>query len=41
MSLLKKIFLLGLAIFLTTGCSLTKDSLEDAQIYTTVYHIEY
>ena len=41
MSLLKKIFLLGLAIFLTTGCSLTKDSLEDAQIYTTVYPIEY
>ena len=24
-----------------TGCSLTKDSLEDATIYTTVYPIEY
>ena len=41
MNIIKKIFLLGLSIFLTTGCSLTKDSLEDAQIYTTVYPIEY
>ena len=41
MNLIKKGFLLVLAIFLTTGCSLTKDSLEDATIYTTVYPIEY
>ena len=41
MNLIKKGFLLILAIFLTTGCSLTKDSLEDATIYTTVYPIEY
>lgn len=41
MNLIKKIFLLGLASFLMTGCSLTKDSLEDATIYTTVYPIEY
>lgn len=38
---MKKITLLILAIFLTTACSLTKDDLEDAQIYTTVYPIEY
>lgn len=41
MNLIKKGFLLILAIFLTTGCSLTKDSLEDATIYTTVYPIGY
>ena len=41
MNKLKKIFLLGVAIFLLTGCSLTKDNLEDATIYTTVYPIEY
>lgn len=41
MNLIKKGFLLILAIFLTTGCSLTKDSLEDATIYTTVYPIKY
>lgn len=41
MNLIKKGFLLVLAIFLTTGCSLTKDSLEDATIYTTVYPIGY
>lgn len=41
MNLIKKGFLLLLAIFLTTGCSLTKDSLEDATIYTTVYPIGY
>lgn len=38
---MKKITLLILAIFLTTACSLTKDDLEDAEIYTTVYPIEY
>ena len=41
MNLIKKGFLLTLAIYLTTGCSLTKDSLEDATIYTTVYPIGY
>ena len=41
MNLIKKGFLLILAIFLTTGCSLTKDNLEDATIYTTVYPIKY
>lgn len=41
MNLFKKIFLLGLSAFLLTGCSLTKDNLEDATIYTTVYPIEY
>ena len=41
MKLFKKFFLLGLTFFLTTGCSLTKDSLEDATIYSTVYPIEY
>ncbi|MBE6140577.1 MAG: zinc ABC transporter substrate-binding protein [Firmicutes bacterium] len=38
---MKKILLLCLAIFLTTGCSLQKDDLENATIYTTVYPIEY
>ncbi len=41
MNFIKKIFLLGLSIFLTTGCSLTKDSLENATIYTTIYPIKY
>lgn len=41
MNLIKRFFLLGLTLFLTTGCSLTKDSLENATIYTTVYPIEY
>lgn len=41
MNLIKKGLLLVLAIFLTTGCSLTKDNLEDATIYTTVYPIGY
>lgn len=38
---MKKIFLLLLAVFLTTGCSLTKDDLEGASINTTVYPISY
>ena len=41
MNIIKKIFLLGASALLLTGCSLTKDSLEDATIYTTVYPIEY
>lgn len=36
-----KIILGFLVFFIITGCSLTKDSLEDATIYTTVYPIEY
>lgn len=38
---MKKLFLLILAIFLTAGCSLTKDDLEGATIYTTVYPIKF
>ncbi len=38
---MKKLFLLLVAIFLTTGCSFIKDNLEDATIYTTVYPLEY
>ena len=41
MNIIKKLFLLGASALLLTGCSLTKDSLEDATIYTTVYPIEY
>ena len=38
---MKKLFLLLVAIFLTTGCSFIKDNLEDANIYTTIYPLEY
>jgi len=38
---MKKLFLLILSCFLLTGCSLMKDNLEDAKIYTTVYPIKY
>ena len=38
---MKKLFLLLIAIFLTTGCSFVKDNLENATIYTTVYPLEY
>ena len=41
MNIIKKLFLLGASALLLTGCSLTKDNLEDATIYTTVYPIEY
>lgn len=41
MKLLTKIISAGLVGIMLTGCSLTKDSLEDATIYTTVYPIEY
>ena len=41
MNIIKKLFLLGASALLLTGCSLTKDNLEDASIYTTVYPIEY
>lgn len=38
---LKKIILVMLTPFLLTGCSLVKDNLENAQIYTTIYPVEY
>ena len=38
---MKKIFLLILSLFLLTGCSLKKDNLENATIYTTIYTIKY
>lgn len=38
---MKKIILLLMALFITTGCSFTKDDLENAHIYTTVYPIKY
>lgn len=38
---LKKIILLLIPILLLTGCSLTKDSLENATVYTTIYPIQY
>ena len=41
MKIIKSIIMVFLTVFLTTGCSLTKDSLEDATIYTTIYPIEY
>ena len=38
---MKKFLTLSLIPLLLSGCSLTKDNLEDAKIYTTVYPIEY
>lgn len=38
---MKKLFLLGLALFLLCGCSLIKDNLDGAKIYTTVYPIKF
>ena len=38
---LKKILLLILGLFLVTGCSLRKENLENATIYTTIYPIKY
>ncbi len=38
---LKKILLLILGLVLVTGCSLRKDNLENATIYTTIYPIKY
>ena len=37
----KKILLLILGLVLVTGCSLRKDNLENATIYTTIYPITY
>lgn len=38
---MKKILLLMITCLFLTGCSLTKDNLEDATIYTTIYPIRY
>ncbi len=38
---MKKVFLSILSLFLLSGCSMFKDDLEDAKIYTTVYPIKY
>ena len=38
---MKKIILLLIVLFVTAGCSFTKDDLENAHIYTTVYPIKY
>lgn len=38
---MKKLFLIILSAFLLTGCSLKKDNLENATIYTTIYPIKY
>lgn len=37
----KKILGLALCLLLLSGCSLNKDNLENAQIYTTIYPIKY
>lgn len=37
----KILFILAAVIFLISGCSLTKDSMEDIRIYTTTYPIRY
>lgn len=36
-----KILLIILGVFLLSGCSITKDSMEDIEIYTTIYPIRY
>lgn len=38
---LKKIILLIIPIIIITGCSFTKDNLENATVYTTIYPVEY
>ena len=39
---IKKFLILALLIILITpGCSITKDSMEDITIYTTIYPIKY
>ena len=40
-SFLKKILILALMVFITCSCSIKKDDLEGATIYTTVYPIKY
>lgn len=36
-----KLFIIVATLFLVSGCSLIKDNLENAQIYTTIYPVEY
>lgn len=36
-----KILLIILGVFLLSGCNITKDSMEDIEIYTTIYPIRY
>ena len=36
-----KLLLLLLGIFILSGCNITKDSMEDIEIYTTIYPIKY
>ena len=38
---MKKIFLIILSVFLMTGCSIFKDNLDGATIYTTTYPLEF
>ena len=40
-SFLKKILILAIMVFITCSCSIKKDDLEGATIYTTVYPIKY
>ena len=40
-SFLKKILFLALMLFIICSCSIKKDDLEGATIYTTVYPIKY
>lgn len=41
MKLIKKVILLVVPVLLLTGCSMAKDNLENASIYTTIYPIKY
>lgn len=36
-----KLFILLISIFLLSGCNITKDSMEDIEVYTTIYPIKY
>ena len=36
-----KLFMLLISIFLLSGCNITKDSMEDIEVYTTIYPIKY
>ena len=41
MKYIAKIILVGVLLVLISGCSLVKDSLEDAKVYTTIYPVKY
>ena len=36
-----KLLLLLLGVFILSGCNITKDNMEDIEIYTTIYPIKY